>query len=47
MLCDDLVHHSPAQRIEAGTHPEDIAKQEGVVRAAEFRAGQWRDDPPQ
>jgi RimJ/RimL family protein N-acetyltransferase len=53
MLCDYLFHHSPAQRIEAGTHPENIAEQkalvkagfqlEGVVRAAEFRAGLWRD----
>jgi ribosomal-protein-alanine N-acetyltransferase len=42
-----------AQRIQAGTHPENIAEQkalekagfqlEGVVRACEFRAGQWRD----
>jgi RimJ/RimL family protein N-acetyltransferase len=53
MLCDYLFEHSPAQRIEAGTHPENIAEQkalekagfqlEGVVRAAEFRAGRWRD----
>jgi [ribosomal protein S5]-alanine N-acetyltransferase len=53
MLCDYLFHHTPAQRIEAGTHPENIAEQkalvkagfqlEGVIRAAEFRAGQWRD----
>jgi len=53
MLCDYLFHHSPAQRIEAGTHPENTAEQkalvkagfqlDGVVRAAEFRAGQWRD----
>ncbi|MET8267327.1 GNAT family protein [Micromonospora arida] len=47
------IHHSPAQRIQAGTHPENVAEQralekagfqlEGVVRAGEFRAGQWRD----
>jgi len=53
MLCDYLFHHTPAQRIEAGTHPENAAEQrslekagfrlEGVVRACEFRAGQWRD----
>lgn len=53
LLCEYLFHHSPAQRIEAGTHPENIAEQkalvkagfqlEGVVRAAEFRAGEWRD----
>jgi RimJ/RimL family protein N-acetyltransferase len=53
MLCDYLFSHTPAQRIQAGTHPENIAEQkalqkagfqrEGVIRAAEFRAGQWRD----
>lgn len=53
MLCDYLFHHTPAHRIQAGTHPENIAEQkslvkagfqlEGVVRACEFRAGQWRD----
>lgn len=53
MLCDYLFCHTPAQRIQAGTHPENTAEQkalekagfqlEGVVRACEFRAGQWRD----
>jgi RimJ/RimL family protein N-acetyltransferase len=53
MMCDYLFSHSPAQRIQAGTHAENIAEQkslvkagfqmEGVVRACEFRAGQWRD----
>ena len=53
MLCDYLFHHTPVQRIQAGTHPENIAEQkslekagfrlEGVVRACEFRAGRWRD----
>ena len=53
MLCDYLFCHTPLQRIQAGTHPENIAEQkslvkagfqlEGVVRACEFRAGQWRD----
>jgi RimJ/RimL family protein N-acetyltransferase len=53
MLCDYLFDHTPAQRVEAGTHPENIAEQkalekagftlEGVIRAAEFRAGRWRD----
>ncbi|WP_163509165.1 GNAT family N-acetyltransferase [Fodinicola acaciae] len=53
MLCDYLFHHTPAQRIQAGTHPENAAEQkalekagfrlEGVIRAVEFRAGQWRD----
>jgi RimJ/RimL family protein N-acetyltransferase len=53
MLCDYLFAHTPAQRIQAGTHPENLAEQrslekagftlEGVIRACEFRAGQWRD----
>ena len=53
MLCDYLFSHTPLQRIQAGTHPENIAEQrslvkagfrlEGVVRACEFRAGAWRD----
>jgi RimJ/RimL family protein N-acetyltransferase len=53
MLCDYLFSHTPAQRIQAGTHPENLAEQkslekagfqlEGVVRACEFRAGQWHD----
>jgi [ribosomal protein S5]-alanine N-acetyltransferase len=53
MLCDYLFSHTPAMRIQAGTHAENIAEQkslekagfqlEGVVRASEFRAGQWRD----
>lgn len=44
---------SQAQRIQAGTHSEKLAEQkplqkasfqlEGIVRACEFRAGQWRD----
>jgi ribosomal-protein-alanine N-acetyltransferase len=53
LLCDYLFQHTPAQRIQAGTQPENVAEQralvragfqfEGTVRAAEFRAGQWRD----
>jgi RimJ/RimL family protein N-acetyltransferase len=53
LLCDYLFRHTPAQRIQAATHAENIAEQkslekagftlEGVIRAAEFRAGQWRD----
>jgi len=53
LLCDYLFTHTPAPRVEARTHPENIAEQkalekagfqrEGVLRAAEFRAGQWRD----
>lgn len=53
MLCDYLFAHTPAQRIQAATHAENLSEQrslskagfqhEGVVRAAEFRDGQWRD----
>jgi ribosomal-protein-alanine N-acetyltransferase len=53
MLSEYLFEHTPVQRIQAGTHPENLAEQralekagfafEGVVRACEFRAGQWRD----
>jgi ribosomal-protein-alanine N-acetyltransferase len=53
LLTDYLFQHTPVQRIQAGTHPDNIAEQkallkagfqlEGVIRAAEFRAGQWRD----
>ncbi|MBM0232606.1 GNAT family N-acetyltransferase [Micromonospora sp. STR1_7] len=53
LLCDYLFAHTPAQRIQAGTHPENLAEQrslekagfhlEGVLRACEFRAGAWRD----
>ena len=51
--CYYLFHHTPAMRIQAGTHAENPAEQkslekagfrlEGVVRACEFRAGEWRD----
>ncbi len=53
MFCSHLFENTPVQRIEAATHAENIAEQralekagftlEGVIRAAEFRAGQWRD----
>ncbi|WP_326794600.1 GNAT family N-acetyltransferase [Streptomyces sp. NBC_01808] len=53
MLCDYLFRHTPAQRVQAATHAENLAEQaslkragftlEGVIRAAEFRDGQWRD----
>jgi [ribosomal protein S5]-alanine N-acetyltransferase len=53
LLADYLFAHHPVQRIQAGTHPENAAEQrslvkagfqfEGRLRAAEFRAGQWRD----
>jgi RimJ/RimL family protein N-acetyltransferase len=52
-LAEYLFDHSPVQRIQAATHPENSAEQrslekagfrlEGVVRACEFRAGRWRD----
>jgi [ribosomal protein S5]-alanine N-acetyltransferase len=53
MLADYLFTHTPFQRLQAGTHPENIAEQrslvkagyqfEGVVRACEFRDGRWCD----
>jgi RimJ/RimL family protein N-acetyltransferase len=65
LLADYLFTHTPVQRIEAGTQPANVAEQrslekagfrrEGVLRSAEFRAGEWgdvwiygrlRSDPP-
>ena len=53
MFCSYLFENTPVQRIEAATHAENAAEQrslqkagftlEGVIRSAEFRAGQWRD----
>jgi len=53
IFCSYLFENTPVQRIEAATHAENAAEQrslekagftlEGVIRAAEFRAGQWRD----
>jgi RimJ/RimL family protein N-acetyltransferase len=53
LLCDYFFAHTAAQRIEASTHSENAAEQralekagfrlEGVLRAVEFRGGQWRD----
>jgi RimJ/RimL family protein N-acetyltransferase len=53
MLTDYLFEHTPVQRIQAATQPENIAEQksllkagfqfEGVLRACEFRAGEYRD----
>lgn len=53
MLTDYLFTHTPMHRVQAGTHPENIAEQkslekagfrlEGVVRACEFRDGRWCD----
>jgi RimJ/RimL family protein N-acetyltransferase len=53
MLCDYLFTHTPAERIQAGTHPENTAEQralekagfrrEGVLRRVEWRDGAWRD----
>ena len=52
-LAEYLFQHTPVERIQAATHPENKAEQrslekagfglEGVVRAAEFRDGEWRD----
>jgi RimJ/RimL family protein N-acetyltransferase len=53
LLCEYLFEHSPVERIEAGTQPENVAEQHALVRAgfvkegelrrAEFRAGAWHD----
>jgi len=53
MFCSYLFENTPVQRIEAATHAENAAEQralekagftlEGVIRAAEYRAGEWRD----
>jgi RimJ/RimL family protein N-acetyltransferase len=53
MLAEYLFEHMPIQRVQAATAVENVAEQkalvkagfrlEGVVRSAEFRAGQWRD----
>ena len=53
LLCDYLFAHTPVQRLEAGTQPDNIAEQkalvkagfthEGVLRSAEFRAGAYQD----
>ncbi|MET7950470.1 GNAT family protein [Micromonospora sp. NPDC005324] len=33
LLCDYLFQHSPAQRIQAGTHPENVAEQRALEKA--------------
>jgi len=53
LLCEYLFEHSPVERIEAGTQPENLAEQRALVRAgfakegelrrAEFRGGAWHD----
>jgi RimJ/RimL family protein N-acetyltransferase len=53
MLTAYLFEHTPVYRIQAATHPENLAEQkslekagfrlEGVIRGSEFRAGQFRD----
>ncbi|MGW5193520.1 GNAT family N-acetyltransferase [Kribbella sp. NPDC004138] len=53
MLTAYLFEHTPAYRIQAATHPENLAEQkslekagfrlEGVIRGCEFRAGRYRD----
>jgi RimJ/RimL family protein N-acetyltransferase len=53
LLCDYLFQHTPAFRIEAGTHEENLAEQhsltkagfhlDGVIRATEYRDGAYRN----
>lgn len=53
LLCEYLFAHTPAERIQAVTHAENIAEQkslekagfrlEGIIRAAGFREGRWCD----
>jgi RimJ/RimL family protein N-acetyltransferase len=53
MLTAYLFEHTPVYRIQAATHPENLAEQkslekagfrlEGVIRGCEFRAGRYRD----
>jgi len=53
IFCSYLFENTSVQRIEASTHAENAAEQrslekagftlEGVMRAAEYRGGQWRD----
>jgi RimJ/RimL family protein N-acetyltransferase len=52
-FCSYLFENTPVRRIEASTHAENTAEQrslekagfslEGIMRASEYRAGQWRD----
>jgi ribosomal-protein-alanine N-acetyltransferase len=52
LLCEYLFQHTPAFRIEAGTHEENLAEQhslekagfhlDGIVRAMEYRDGAYR-----
>ncbi len=53
IFCSYLFENTPVQRIEAATHAENASEQrslekagftlEGVISAADFRTGQWRD----
>lgn len=53
MLTAYLFEHTPVYRVQAATHPENLAEQkslekagfrlEGVIRGCEFRAGRYRD----
>lgn len=53
MLTAYLFEHTPIYRVQASTHPENLAEQkslekagfrlEGVIRGCEFRAGRYRD----
>ncbi|MDP8929717.1 MAG: GNAT family N-acetyltransferase [Actinomycetota bacterium] len=53
LVADYLFETTPVKRLEAGTDVDNVAEQkalekngfvrEGVLRAAQFRAGDWRD----
>jgi ribosomal-protein-alanine N-acetyltransferase len=53
LLCDYLFQHTPAFRIEAATHEENLAEQhalekagfhlDGIIRAVEYRDGAYRN----
>ena len=53
LLCEYLFEHTPVERVEAETQPDNVAEQraltragfikEGELRSAEFRAGAWQD----
>jgi RimJ/RimL family protein N-acetyltransferase len=52
LLCDYLFRHTPAFRLEASTHEDNLAEQhslvkagfqlDGIIRAAEYRDGAYR-----
>ena len=46
LLCDYLFRHTPAQRIQAGTHAENVAEQKALVRAGFVLEGVIRPPIP-